>query len=60
MNKSRRRHVPKNYMLRQELINKGYIVPVRDLAKMLKDRGFSEAAKEVASRVARGLPLFWR
>jgi hypothetical protein len=60
VNRSRRRHVPKNYALRQELINKGHIVPVRDLAEHLKKRGFIEASKEVASRVARNLPLFWR
>lgn len=60
MNRSRRRHVPKNYELRQDLINKGHIVPVRDLAEHLKKLGFVEAAKTVAERVARGLPLFWR
>lgn len=58
--KKPRRRVHKNYALRNELIAKGHIVPVTALSRHLKAKGFHEAAKTVAERVARSLPLFYR
>jgi len=58
--KKPRRRVVKNYALRQELINKGFVTPIHQLAKRLKERGYLEASKAVAERLARGLPVYTR
>jgi hypothetical protein len=59
LNKPRRR-VQKNYALRNELIAKGHIIPVQQLPKHLRAKGFLAAAEEAARRLAFGLPLFVR
>lgn len=58
--KKPRRRIVKNYELRKTLIEKGVITPPHLLAERLKKRGFKEAAKVVAERLARNLPLFTR
>jgi len=54
------RRIHKNYALRKELIDKGFITPVRMVPERLKARGFTEAAKAAADRILRGLPLYRR
>lgn len=58
--KKARRRVVKNYALRNEMIEKGYITPTMLVPSRLKERGFVEAAKAAAERLARRLPLYWR
>lgn len=59
MNKPKRR-VQKNYALRQDLINKGIVIPARDVPAYLKRRGFTEAAKAAADRLYKRLSLYRR
>jgi hypothetical protein len=51
--KKPKRRINKNYALRQELINKGHIIPDHLVPRWLWSRGFLEAAKAAAAR--RGL-----
>lgn len=61
MNKNnKRRHIPKNYQLRKELIDKGIITPVRLVPERLRKRGYLEAARVAAERLRHGLPLYRR
>lgn len=60
MKKKVQRRIMKNYPLRKELIDKGFIVPVFMVPERLKARGFLEAAKAAAERLHRGLPLYRR
>lgn len=58
--KKPRRRVPKNWALRNELINKGIITPVAMVPSRLKARGFVVAAEAAAMRLKRGRPLYVR
>jgi hypothetical protein len=51
--KKPKRRIQKNYKLRGELIDKGFIIPDQSVPRWLKNRGFAEAAKSAAAR--RGL-----
>jgi hypothetical protein len=55
-----KRRIQKNYALRKELIDKGFIIPVRMVPAWLKARGYLEAAKTANERLVRGLPLYRR
>lgn len=48
--KKPRRRIVKNFRLRAELIQKGFIIPDAMVPKWLKSRGFEEAAKAAAAR----------
>lgn len=56
----KKKHIHKNYALRKELIDKGFITPVRLVPERLKARGFLEAARVAADRLRHGLPLYRR
>jgi hypothetical protein len=48
--KKPRRHVNKNYALRQELIEKGFVIPYHMVPAWLLGKGYEEAAKAAADR----------
>ena len=58
--KKPRRRIEKNYPLRKGLIDAGIITPPFLVPQRLKERGFLEAAKAAAERLARHLPLYSR
>lgn len=55
-----KRRIHKNYELRRELIEKGYVVPVRLVPLWLKKKGFLAAAEVAEDRLRHGLPLYRR
>jgi hypothetical protein len=48
--KKPKRRIMKNFALRNELIQKGFVIPDNLVPKYLKARGFTEAAKAAAVR----------
>jgi hypothetical protein len=58
--KKPRRRIEKNYPLRRDLIEKGIITPPFLVPQRLKERGFTEAAKVAAERLALGQALYRR
>lgn len=54
------RRIQKNYALRKELIDKGFIIPPHGIPEYLRKKGFLEAARVAEERLALGLPLFRR
>jgi hypothetical protein len=58
--KKNAKRIHKNFRLRQELIEKGFITPVRMVPERLKQRGFLAAAEAAQDRLDRGLPLYRR
>jgi predicted amidophosphoribosyltransferase len=60
MKKPQKRRIHKNYALRQELIEKGFITPVHMVPQRARERGFTIAADVAEERLRNRLPLYRR